>query len=48
VLVVDDDAAIRALLQDLLTDEGYTCFAESTAGGGLEQLQRVRPRRAHP
>jgi CheY-like chemotaxis protein len=36
VLVVDDDPAIRDLLEDLLTDEGYDVV---TARDGLEALE---------
>ena len=35
ILVIDDDASIRALLTDFLSDEGYTV---ETAGNGSEAL----------
>ncbi len=39
VLVVEDDAAMRELLQESLTDEGYRVLA---AGGGREGVRQVR------
>jgi CheY-like chemotaxis protein len=41
VLVVDDDPAIRAVLADVLTFEGYDVL---TAGNGQEALQRIASR----
>ena len=41
VLVVDDDAHVRALLSALLTDEGYNVFE---AGDGLEAVQELQKR----
>jgi len=38
ILVVDDEPAIRALLYDLLADEGHTVHA---AAGGREALRRL-------
>jgi CheY-like chemotaxis protein len=42
VVVVDDDRAIREVLSDVLTDEGYDVVC---AGDGLEALRYLR---AHP
>lgn len=42
ILVVDDDAAIRATIADILGLEGY---AVETAANGLEALERVGDRR---
>ena len=41
VLVVDDDAHVRALLSALLTYEGYNVFE---AGDGLEAVQELEMR----
>jgi CheY-like chemotaxis protein len=41
VLVVDDDAAIRESLADLLGDEGYNVV---TAMNGVDALQKLRAR----
>jgi|CXWL01.1.fsa_nt_gi DNA-binding NtrC family response regulator len=41
VLVVDDDAHVRALLSALLTYEGYNVFE---AGDGLEAVQELQKR----
>src|SRR5919199_5374278 len=43
VLVVDDDPAIRDVLSDVLTMEGYTVATAENGQAGLEQLQRARP-----
>ena len=42
VLVVDDDPDVRALIQDLLTDEGFKVEAADTADSALSKL-RDRP-----
>jgi CheY-like chemotaxis protein len=39
VLVVDDDQSIRQLIEDALTDEGYTV---RTVAGGSEAIESVR------
>ena len=42
VLVVDDDAAIRAVLRALLTNQGHEVY-EATTGAGAGDGPRVRP-----
>lgn len=43
VLVVEDDAAIAALLCDILEDHGYSCTTADGADGTLRILGTVRP-----
>jgi len=38
VLVIDDDAAIRELVSDILTSEGYYVIERNSAEAGLERL----------
>lgn len=42
VLIVDDDPAIRLVLDTLFTDEGYTT---GTAGDGVEALEQMAARK---
>jgi CheY-like chemotaxis protein len=43
VLVVEDDAAIRTLLQDLLSDRGYSVAVAHNGGEALDQIRDRRP-----
>ena len=43
VLVVDDDTAIRSLVETVLTDEGYEVATAENGRHALEVLKRVRP-----
>lgn len=43
ILVVDDEAAIRGLLIELLGDEGYTVISASNGRMALDLAQRQRP-----
>jgi DNA-binding response OmpR family regulator len=43
VLVVEDDPAIRALLQDVLRDSGYTVALAETGDQALEHMREQRP-----
>jgi DNA-binding response OmpR family regulator len=43
VLVVEDDPAIRALLQDVLRDSGYTVAIAETGDQALEQMREQPP-----
>jgi CheY-like chemotaxis protein len=43
VMIVDDDAAIRALLVDVLRAEGYAVDAASDGLDALKELARVHP-----
>lgn len=43
VLVVDDDAAIRSLLIDVLTDEGWQVHAAESAEAAWPLARRLRP-----
>ena len=43
VLVVEDDDATRAMLSDLLSDEGYTVKAATDGAAALALLRRWRP-----
>ncbi|MBC8078207.1 MAG: response regulator [Chloroflexales bacterium] len=45
ILIVDDDAAIRAMVSDLLTDEGY---AVASAADGQEALAYLDQQDAMP
>lgn len=43
ILVIDDDAAIGALISDVLRDEGYTVYVERDALSGSDALSTIRP-----
>ena len=43
VLVVDDDPAIRNLLQEFLTGKQYDVIEAATGGEGLKRLREDRP-----
>jgi len=43
IAIIEDDDAIRTVLEDVLEDEGYTCLARTSADSGLELLERQRP-----
>ncbi|MGE0706549.1 MAG: protein kinase [Planctomycetota bacterium] len=43
VIVVDDDAAIRALLEEVLGPRGYVVECYDSAGAAWQRLQRGRP-----
>ncbi len=43
VLVADDDASIRSLLKQLLTDEGYAVQEAATGGEVVEQVKESSP-----
>jgi CheY-like chemotaxis protein len=43
VLVVEDDAAIRAAVDALLTDDGYVVLTVATGGEALSVLRVIRP-----
>ncbi|HEY3058944.1 MAG TPA: response regulator [Chloroflexota bacterium] len=43
VAIVEDDEAIRLLIQDVLEDEGYVCLANSSADTGMDLVERHRP-----
>ena len=43
VLVVEDDEATRAMLGELLADEGYDVKTAAEGGAGLELLRAWRP-----
>lgn len=45
ILVVEDDGDVRAVLVDLLTDEGYMVFE---ASHGREVLQVLADLKRHP
>lgn len=39
ILIIDDESDIRALLADILEDEGYLCFQGASAGDALRMIQ---------
>jgi CheY-like chemotaxis protein len=41
ILVVDDDAAVRDVLVDLLSEQGYAVFAVADGGPALDVLDRI-------
>ena len=41
VLIVDDDAEIRMLLREVLSDEGYTTFEAATGAEALQVIKQV-------
>ena len=44
VLIVDDDAAIRALIRQVLEDAGYTIVGEAPNGAeGIERVDELQP-----
>lgn len=43
ILVVDDELAIRAMLEDLLSDEGYSVVVANNGARALEVLNHERP-----
>src|SRR4051812_13732026 len=43
LLVIDDEPAIRGLLETLLVRKGYTVSAASSGAKGLELFRRERP-----
>jgi DNA-binding NtrC family response regulator len=43
ILVVDDEMGIRALLQEILTDEGHTVELAENAGQARQARERIRP-----
>src|SRR6202043_2765176 len=43
VLVVDDDAAIRELLETILVADGYRVFAEADGDAALARVKREQP-----
>lgn len=43
ILVVDDEAAIRNLLDDLLGDEGYVVYTASNGRAALAMVQQEQP-----
>ena len=43
ILVVDDEAAIAEMLQDLLEDEGYQVVTAGNGHEGLARVAKVRP-----
>ena len=42
-MVVDDEPAIRSLISDLLTDEGYTVQTAADGRAGLDQVTQEPP-----
>jgi two-component system response regulator AtoC len=47
ILIADDDASIRAVLRDLLEDEGYEVEEVDSGQGVLDALRRPGPDRPH-
>jgi CheY-like chemotaxis protein len=43
VAIVEDDDAIRVVIEDLLEGEGYVCLSGSSLESGLDLLERQRP-----
>jgi CheY-like chemotaxis protein len=43
VLVVEDDASIRAVVSDVLEEHGFRVLTAANGSDALEQLERVRP-----
>src|SRR5206468_327163 len=43
ILVADDDASIRSLLKQLLTDEGYAVLEAATGTEVVEQVKAQNP-----
>ncbi len=47
VLVVEDDAPIRELIQDVLTEEGFTVVTAEDGARAIQILQQLRPLEDH-
>ena len=43
ILVIDDELALRVMLEELLTDEGYQVVALGSGREALARLDEVRP-----
>ena len=43
IAIVENDYAIRLMLEDLLEEEGYVCLLGTSFTGGLELVERQRP-----
>ena len=43
VLVIEDDDAIRALIHEVLADDGYDVHEARTGNDGLQRVGEVRP-----
>jgi CheY-like chemotaxis protein len=43
IVVIDDDAAIRDFMSELLTDEGYIVLSDSTEAGALPTIATHLP-----
>ncbi|MDI3339146.1 MAG: response regulator [Sphaerobacter sp.] len=43
ILIVDDDPAIRTLLNELLREEGYTTFVAGDGQTAIEQARQTHP-----
>jgi two-component system chemotaxis response regulator CheY len=43
VMVIEDDATIRAVMTDVLEDRGYRVVTSSNGAEALQQLESVRP-----
>ena len=43
VLLVEDDAAIRELVTDVLSDEGYDVTAATSGADGIVKAEEVKP-----
>ncbi len=43
ILVIDDEASIRTLVQDLLEEQGYTVFTAADGKEGLHQAIKNKP-----
>ena len=43
LLIVDDEADIRILLSDILSDEGYTCREAADGDGALREIEDRLP-----
>jgi CheY-like chemotaxis protein len=43
ILVIDDDASIRAVLSDALSDEGYAVQSAANGAEGLQAIDRAVP-----
>jgi two-component system phosphate regulon response regulator PhoB len=47
VLVVEDDAPIRELIQDVLTEEGFNVVTAEDGAQAIQILQQLRPLEEH-
>ena len=43
ILVVDDEVAVREILVEILSQEGYRLSSAADGGGGLETFRRESP-----